>query len=88
MHGIIVHNQADIFCIAGSVNSVLGNSLGIVDMAEPVAVKKKNPAVLKHYETPGDLPTGEYVKLKCKYCSKEITGSTKATTNWWKHLVS
>ena len=55
-------------------------------MAGIVAKKKKSPAVLKHYEVPETLPDGDF-KAKCKYCDKEITGSTKTTTNWWKHLV-
>ena len=48
---------------------------------------KKTPAVLKHYTIPSVLPKTDF-KAKCNYCSKEITGSTKSTTNWWKHLVS
>jgi len=60
-------------------------------MAEIVArrvKKQKTPAVLKHCdEVPEVLPDG-YFKPKCKCYSKEITGSTKVTTNWWKHLVS
>ena len=60
-------------------------------MAEIVAkkVKKQNtPAILKHFdEVPEVLPDGDF-KPKCKYCGKEIAGSTKVTTNWWKHLVS
>jgi len=48
--------------------------------------KKKCPSVLKHFEVPDILPDGSF-KAKCNYCHKDITGSTKATTNWWKHLV-
>jgi len=46
------------------------------------------PAVLiKHYdEVPEVLPDGNF-KPKFKFCDKEITGSTKVTTNWWTHLV-
>ena len=55
-------------------------------MAGIVAKKKKPPAVLNHFEVPEVLPDGDF-KAKCKYCDKEITGSTKTTTNWWKHLV-
>ncbi|XP_065905197.1 zinc finger BED domain-containing protein 4-like isoform X2 [Dysidea avara] len=47
--------------------------------------KQKSPSVLKHYEVPEILPDGNF-KAKCNYCQKDITGSTKATTNWWKHL--
>ena len=43
--------------------------------------KQKTPAVLKHYdEVPEVLPDGNF-KPKCKYCGKEITGSTGVTTN-------
>ena len=49
-----------------------------------MSAKKKVPAVLSHYIIP--LPAGNF-KAKCKYCSKEITGSVKITTNWWKHTV-
>ena len=48
--------------------------------------KKKKPPVLKDYEIPETLPDGDF-RAKCKYCNKEITGSTKTTTNWWKRLV-
>lgn len=48
---------------------------------------KTTPAVLKHFTTPSVLPTTDF-KARCNYCTKEITGSTKSTTNWWKHLVS
>ena len=50
-------------------------------------VRKHNtPAVLKHYDkVPEVLPDGDF-KSKCKFWGKEITGSTKATTNWWAHL--
>ena len=48
--------------------------------------KQKTPAVLKHYgEVPEVLPDGDF-KPKCKYCGKEITGSTGVTTNWWKEV--
>ncbi len=43
----------------------------------------KLPAVLKHYNVPAAVPN-ESFKAKCP---KEIVGSVKATTNWWKHLV-
>ena len=50
--------------------------------------ESKAPAVLKHNdEVPEVLPNVDF-KPKCKYCGKEITGSTKVTTNWWKHSVS
>uniref|UniRef100_A0A1X7SFB8 Uncharacterized protein n=1 Tax=Amphimedon queenslandica TaxID=400682 RepID=A0A1X7SFB8_AMPQE len=56
-------------------------------MAVPVPKKKRNPAVLQHDEISQEsLPDDENIKLKCKYCKKEITGSTNAKTNWWKHL--
>ena len=62
-----------------------------VRMAQPVSCSGKHPKVpdvLKHYETPEILQSKD-MNLKCKYCSKTIiTGSIKATTNWWKHLVS
>ena len=32
------------------------------------------------------LPDGDF-KPKRKYYGKEITWSTKVTTNWWAHLV-
>ena len=51
-----------------------------------MSAKKKVPAVLKHYEVPQTLPAKNF-KAKCKYCAKEITGSVRATTNWWKHMV-
>ncbi|XP_065907752.1 zinc finger BED domain-containing protein 4-like [Dysidea avara] len=50
-----------------------------------MSAKKKVPAVLKHYEVPKVLPA-ENFKAKCKYCTKEITGSVRTTTNWWKHM--
>lgn len=43
--------------------------------------------MLKHYDVPSEVPSRNF-KVKCKYCPKEITGSCKATRNWWKHLVS
>ena len=48
---------------------------------------KDIPKVLCHYDAPSTLPDGDS-KVKCKYCAKEISGSAKATSNWWKHLVS
>ena len=51
------------------------------EMATP-----KLPAVLQHYHV-SSLPDGD-LTVKCKYYVKEITGSVKAATNWWKHLVS
>ncbi len=54
-------------------------------MAEQVK-RKTNPVVLKYFDTPEVLPANDF-KAKCKYCSKEITGSTKTTSNWWKHMV-
>ena len=66
-----------------------------VRMAQPVSCSGKHPKVpdvLKHYETPEILQSKDMnlkcKYCKCKYCSKTITGSIKATTNWWKHLVS
>jgi len=56
-------------------------------MAEMTDKKQKSPSVLKHYQTPEILPEGDF-KVKCKYCQKDIIGSTRVTTNWWKHLVS
>ena len=49
-----------------------------------LSAKKKVPAVLNHYEVPETLPA-ENFKAKCEYCAKEITGSVRTTTNWWKH---
>ena len=51
-------------------------------------VKKwKTPAVLQHYdEVPEVLPDGDF-KPKCKYCGKEITGSTGVTTNYCSSRV-
>ena len=46
----------------------------------------KFPRVFKYYDVPTEVPQGDF-KAKCRYCPKEITGSCKATTNWWKHLV-
>ena len=52
------------------------------------AERPKIPAVLSsHYVVPSSVPNGDF-KAKCNYCAKEITGSVKSTTNWWKHLVS
>ena len=51
-----------------------------------LSAKKKVPAVLNHYEVPETLPA-ENFKAKCKYCAKEITGSVRTTTIWWKHTV-
>ena len=51
-----------------------------------MSAKKKVPAVLKHYEVPKVLPA-ENFKAKCKYCTKEITGPVRTTTNCWKHMV-
>ena len=45
----------------------------------------KLPAVLQHYHASSPLPDGD-LKVNCKYCVKEITGSVKSTTNWWKQL--
>ena len=45
------------------------------------------PAVLKHYNVPVTTPDEDF-KTKCMYGKKEIIRSVKATTNWWKHLVS
>ncbi len=44
------------------------------------------PAVFKHFTVPDIIPD-EYFKAKYNYCNKEIIGSVKVTTNWWKHLV-
>ena len=44
-------------------------------------------AVLKHYNVLATIRDEDF-KTKCMYCKKEIIGSVKATTNWWKHLVS
>lgn len=57
--------------------------------SESQAQKRKFPAVLNHYicSDKDKLPE-EDIKVKCKYCSKEIVGNIKSTTNWWKHLVS
>ena len=43
-------------------------------MAETVSTKKKNPAVLRHYEISHDLPNDGNVKLKCKYCKNKSLG--------------
>ena len=56
-------------------------------MATATAVTKDLPKVLIHYNVPSTLPDGDF-KVKCKYCVKEISGSLKSTSNWWKHLVS
>ena len=57
--------------------------------SESQELKRKFPAVLNHYicSDKDKLPEEDF-KAKCKYCSKEIVGSVKSTTNWWKHLVS
>ena len=46
-----------------------------------MSTKKKVPAVFKCYEVPKVLPA-ENFKAKCKYCTKEITGSIRTTKNW------
>ena len=44
------------------------------------------PAVFEHYKLP-ECTEGLF-KAHCKHCNKELSGTTKSTTNWWKHLVS
>ena len=53
-------------------------------MAE--ASTKKLPRILDHYTLPESL-AGTF-KGKCKHCGRHISGTTKVTTNWLKHLVS
>ena len=38
--------------------------------------KQKTPAVLKYYDEVPEVLTDGNFKPKCKYCGKEITGST------------
>ena len=47
--------------------------------------EKSVPAVFKHYDLPPS--TDGHFKAKCRYCKKELSGTTKSTTNWWKHLI-
>ena len=51
-----------------------------------MAEGRKLPAVFDHYIVP-DTTEGQFM-AQCKYCKKELSGTTKSTTNWWKHLVS
>lgn len=51
-----------------------------------MAEGKKLPEVFKHYIVP-DSTEGQFT-AHCKYSKKELTGTKKSTTNWWKHLVS
>ena len=60
-----------------------------------MAVKQTSiPTVLlKHYDISEykdtiPVPAEEDFKAKWKYCAKQIVGSVKVTTNWWRHLVS
>ena len=56
-------------------------------MAEcSVRPKKKLPAILSHYILPEN--TEGTFKASCKHCYKFISGSTKVSTNWLKHMVS
>ena len=52
----------------------------------PSIASKKLPRILDHYILPDTLE-GTF-KGKCKHCSKLISGTTKVTTNWLKHMVS
>ena len=56
-------------------------------MATRSKAAPKAPDLLKHFVAPSPLPAGDF-QANCKYCGKPYTGSVKATTNWWKHLVS
>ena len=67
-------------CISRYTSSVLSKAAALNTLWLVLA------AVLQHYCV-SSVPVGN-VKVKCKYCVKEITGSVKTTTNWWKHLVS
>jgi len=46
--------------------------------------KKTLPIVLRHYDVPGDAD-GSF-RAEYKHCGTIISGSTKATSNFWTHL--
>ena len=48
--------------------------------------ERKRPTVLSNFILPDAL--GGVFKAKCKHCHKTISGSTKVSTNWLKHMVS
>ena len=47
--------------------------------------EKKLPAVLSNFILP-DALDGLF-KAKCKHCHKTISGMTKVSTDWLKHMV-
>ena len=46
--------------------------------------KKTLPIVLRHYDVPGDAD-GSF-RAEYKHCGTIISGSTKATSNFWTHF--
>ena len=62
------------------VHGTAATSYKMAEKQKPVS------AVFKHFDLPPS--TDGHFKAKCKYCTKELSGTTKFTTNWWKHLVS
>ena len=58
---------------------------GVLSYYNKIA-EQKIPAVLSNFALPEDLK-GVF-KANCKHCYKTISGSTKVSTKWLKHMVS
>ena len=50
--------------------------------------EKKLPDILDHYVLPSMEALDGIFRAKCRHCHKSISGTTKVTTNWLKHMVS
>ena len=72
--------------VAAYLNYQLPTRLsGVLSFYNKMA-EQKIPAVLSNFVLPED--SKGVFKANCKHCYKTISGSTKVSTNWLKHMVA